>query len=155
MWENFCWYSKSVHLKRLQPDSFHRYSLLSLSSTQGWVLNKGPTNSTLYHLHSWTFRHVHRHFGGQVLKPKIKGTHRQNYLWKGHFSHPGQKGRCLSTTRGLSVHVPVDFHTQFRCPDREAPDPTHLRITSVARRKVRYACFHGCASRMGDARRGT
>src|SRR4029434_251814 len=25
---------------------------------------------------------------------------------KGHFSHPGQKGRCLSTTRGLSVHVP-------------------------------------------------
>jgi len=26
---------------------------------------------------------------------------------KGHFSHPGQKGWCLSTTRGLSVHVPV------------------------------------------------
>ena len=26
---------------------------------------------------------------------------------KGHFSHPGQRGRCLSTTRGLSVHVPA------------------------------------------------
>jgi len=26
---------------------------------------------------------------------------------KGHFSHPGQKGWCLSTTRALSVHVPV------------------------------------------------
>jgi len=25
---------------------------------------------------------------------------------KGHFSHPGQKGWCLSTTRGLSVHMP-------------------------------------------------
>src|SRR4029434_8395020 len=27
---------------------------------------------------------------------------------RGNFFHPGQKGRCLSTTRGLSVHVPVD-----------------------------------------------
>jgi len=25
---------------------------------------------------------------------------------KAHFSHPGQKGRSLSTTRGLSVQVP-------------------------------------------------
>jgi len=25
---------------------------------------------------------------------------------KGHFSHPGQMGWCLSTTRALSVHVP-------------------------------------------------
>jgi len=25
---------------------------------------------------------------------------------KGHFSHPGQRGWCLSTTRALSVHVP-------------------------------------------------
>jgi len=26
---------------------------------------------------------------------------------KGHFSHPGQRGWCLSTTRALSVHVPA------------------------------------------------
>ena len=32
---------------------------------------------------------------------------------KGHFSHPGQKGRCLSTTRGLSVHVPDPCYRQY------------------------------------------
>jgi len=26
---------------------------------------------------------------------------------KGHFTHPGQRGWCLSTTRALSVHVPA------------------------------------------------
>src|SRR4029434_4660004 len=35
---------------------------------------------------------------------------------KGHFSHPGQKGRCLSTTRGLSVHVPGQEGTLGRTP---------------------------------------
>jgi len=28
-------------------------------------------------IHNATTRHVHRHFGGQVLKPKEKGTHCQ------------------------------------------------------------------------------
>ena len=33
--------------RRIVPVLFHRFSLLSLSSTQGQVIDKGPTNSTL------------------------------------------------------------------------------------------------------------
>jgi len=34
---------------------------------------------------------------------------------KGQFSHPGLKGRCLSTTRGLCVRVPEYAHGLITC----------------------------------------
>ena len=42
---------------------------------------------------------------------------------KGHFSHPGQKGRSLSTSRGLSVHVPAFINTFLSPPPRQPKNP--------------------------------
>jgi len=58
-------------------------------------------------------------FGGDLMTESV--TFILKYWWmkticlqpKGHFPHTGQKGRSLSTTRALSVHVPELYIYMF------------------------------------------
>jgi len=57
-------------------------------------------------------RRILKHIWGDLMTERV--TFILKYGWilffcleqKGHFTHPGQRGWCLSTTRALSVHVP-------------------------------------------------
>jgi len=52
--------------------------------------------------HIWGDLMTESNFYSSILMNEKSGLQQ-----KGHFSHPGQMGWCLSTTRALSVHVPV------------------------------------------------
>jgi len=59
---------------------------------------------------------IKTHLGGlddreSNLYSSILMNEKSGLQQKGPFTHPGQKGRSLSTTRGLSVHVPESSYS--------------------------------------------
>jgi len=50
---------------------------------------------------------------------------------KGPFSHTGQKSRCLSTTRGLSVHAPVCVCVCLHATGRPSPTKSCTLLTEL------------------------